>query len=222
MIELHQVTKEYRLGDTVVPALRGIDLTIGQGDFLAISGPSGSGKTSLLNLIGLVDRPTQGEIRLQGSAVSGLRDDALAEKRNRLIGYIFQSFNLVAVLSALENVMLPLQIQGASTRDSRRAALRCLDDVGVGALAPARPDKMSGGQRQRVAIARALVTRPALILADEPTANLDTETSMNIIALMRELNEREKVTFIFSTHDDRLLGSVKRRIRLHDGLTVQG
>jgi putative ABC transport system ATP-binding protein len=221
MIELRGVVKTYKLGDTPVPALRGVDLSIRKGDFTAISGPSGSGKTSVLNLIGLVDRPTAGEVLFEGQRVDGLPDDRLAELRNRSIGYVFQSFNLVAVFDALENVMLPLQIGAAPGREARTRAQRCLEQVGVGHLRHTRPDKMSGGERQRVAIARALVTRPALILADEPTANLDTRTSLDILDLMRGLNESEQVTFLFSTHDDRLLARVTRQVRMQDGRILE-
>ncbi len=221
MIELRGVVKTYKLGDTPVPALRGVDLTIRKGDFTAISGPSGSGKTSVLNLIGLVDRPTAGEVLFEEQRVDGLSDDRLADLRNRAIGYIFQSFNLVAVFDALENVMLPLQIGATAGREARARAERCLEQVGVGHLKHTRPDKMSGGERQRVAIARALVTRPALILADEPTANLDTRTSLDILDLMRGLNQSEQVTFLFSTHDDRLLARVTRRVRMQDGRILE-
>ncbi len=221
MIELRGVVKTYKLGDTPVPALRGVDLSIRKGDFTAISGPSGSGKTSVLNLIGLVDRPTGGEVLFEGQRVDGLPDARLAELRNRSIGYVFQSFNLVAVFDALENVMLPLQISAAPGREARARAERCLEQVGVGHLRHTRPDKMSGGERQRVAIARALVTRPALILADEPTANLDTRTSLDILDLMRGLNESERVTFLFSTHDDRLLARVTRQVRMQDGRILE-
>ena len=221
MIELRGVVKTYKLGDTPVPALRGVDLTIRKGDFTALSGPSGSGKTSVLNLIGLVDRPTAGEVLFEEQRVDGLSDDRLAELRNRSIGYVFQSFNLVAVFDALENVMLPLQIAASAGREARARAERCLEQVGVGHLRHTRPDKMSGGERQRVAIARALVTRPALILADEPTANLDTRTSLDILDLMRGLNQSEQVTFLFSTHDDRLLARVTRHVRMQDGRILE-
>jgi putative ABC transport system ATP-binding protein len=221
MIELRGVVKTYKLGDTPVPALRGVDLSIRKGDFTALSGPSGSGKTSVLNLIGLVDRPTAGEVLFEEQRVDGLSDDRLAELRNRSIGYVFQSFNLVAVFDALENVMLPLQIGASAGREARARAERCLEQVGVGHLKHTRPDKMSGGERQRVAIARALVTRPALILADEPTANLDTRTSLDILDLMRGLNQSEQVTFLFSTHDDRLLARVTRHVRMQDGRILE-
>jgi putative ABC transport system ATP-binding protein len=214
-VELEAVEKVYRLGETRVHALQGVDLSLSEGEFVAIWGPSGSGKTSLLNLVGVIDDPTAGVVRIEGTEVSRLSENQKAELRNRHIGFIFQSFNLVPVLSALENVMLPLQIRGGA--DARTKALRRLEEVGLADFVRHRPDKLSGGQRQRVAIARALVTGPGLVIADEPTANLDSETSHHIIELMRNLNEAEGTTFIFSTHDPRLLDQVKRLVRLEDG-----
>jgi putative ABC transport system ATP-binding protein len=184
---------------------------------VAVWGPSGSGKTSLLNIMGLIDAPTFGHLSVAGQEVDGLAEAALAEIRNRRIGFVFQNFNLLPVLGALENVMLPLQIRGVNEKEARRRAAARLERVGLGGLMDRRPDKMSGGQRQRVAIARALICEPSLVLADEPTANLDSETALRIIGLMRELCERESVTFVFATHDTRLLDSVDRRVRLEDG-----
>jgi putative ABC transport system ATP-binding protein len=217
LVKTKSVTKQYLLGQTSVDALRGVDLDLEEGEFAAIWGPSGSGKTSLLNLIGLIDVPTSGEVLLAGRNVTHLADGVLAEMRNHLIGFVFQNFNLVGVLTALENVMLPLQIRGMPDRKARVAALERLREVGLSSLAATRPDQMSGGQRQRVAIARALVTNPVIVLADEPTANLDSQTSQQIVDLMRELNERSGVTFVFATHDPRLLDNVSRHIRLEDG-----
>jgi putative ABC transport system ATP-binding protein len=221
ILEFNNVKKEYRLGETTVRALRGVDLTVGKGEFIAVLGASGSGKTTLLNLAGAIDEPTEGEVRVNGQAISGLADNAKAELRNRTIGYIFQNFNLVSVLTALENVMLSLQIRGGMTADIRKDAAQRLDDVGLADFMRHRSDKLSGGQRQRVAIARALVTNPLLVLADEPTANLDHETAQSIIDLMKELNEREGVTFLFSTHDQRLINEVRRVVRIDDGKIVQ-
>jgi putative ABC transport system ATP-binding protein len=221
ILEFNKVKKEYRLGETTVRALRGVDLTVGRGEFIAVLGASGSGKTTLLNLAGAIDEPTEGEVRVNGQAISGMADNAKAELRNRTIGYIFQNFNLVSVLTALENVMLSLQIRGGRTADIGQAAAQRLDDVGLADFMRHRPDKLSGGQRQRVAIARALVTNPLLVLADEPTANLDHETAQSIIDLMKELNEKEGVTFLFSTHDQRLINEVKRVVRIDDGKIVQ-
>ena len=221
ILEFNKVKKEYRLGETTVRALRGVDLAVGKGEFIAVLGASGSGKTTLLNLAGAIDEPTEGEVRVNGQAISGMADNAKAELRNRTIGYIFQNFNLVSVLTALENVMLSLQIRGGRTADIRREAAQRLDDVGLADFMRHRPDKLSGGQRQRVAIARALVTNPLLVLADEPTANLDHETAQSIIDLMKELNEKEGVTFLFSTHDQRLINEVKRVVRIDDGKILQ-
>ncbi len=220
ILEFKNVRKDYRLGETVVHALRGVDLSIGKGEFIAVLGASGSGKTTLLNLAGAIDDPTDGEVVIDGRDISRLTDNQKAELRNGTIGYIFQNFNLVSVLTALENVMLSLQIRGGRISDIRKEAAERLDEVGLADYLRHRPDKLSGGQRQRVAIARALVTRPMLILADEPTANLDHETAQSIIDLMKELNEREKATFVFSTHDQRLIDRVKRVVRIDDGKIV--
>jgi putative ABC transport system ATP-binding protein len=222
LIEMKNIKKDYFLGETVVHALRGIDLQIETGEFIGIWGPSGSGKTTLLNLIGAIDEPTTGELTIAGREVRLLSDNQCSELRNKNVGFIFQGFNLVPVLSALENVMLPLQIRGASVSEAKNKALERLQEVDLADLAGNRPSKMSGGQQQRVAIARALVTEPSLVIADEPTANLDSETARLIIGLMRKLNEKEHTTFIFSTHDQRLLDRVKRLVRLEDGRIVKG
>jgi putative ABC transport system ATP-binding protein len=222
LIEMKEIKKDYSLGETTVHALKGIDLTIESGEFVAVWGPSGSGKTTLLNLIGAIDEPTQGSLLIKNNDVALLSDDQRTELRNRFIGFIFQNFNLIPVLSALENVMLPIQISGRSMLGAKEKALECLEDVALSDFINHRPDKLSGGQRQRVAIARALVTNPSLVIADEPTANLDSETSRRIIGLMRDLNEKEKTTFIFSTHDPRLLDQVGRLIRLEDGKILNG
>lgn len=217
LVECCDISKNYQLGETVVPALRDVNVAIEPGEFVAIWGPSGSGKTSLLNLIGLLDTPSGGRLTIAGEAIGPQNDSSLAVLRNKLIGFIFQSFNLVPVLSALENVMLPLQIRAESAALARSKAAAQLDAVGLSSLHKSRPDQMSGGQRQRVAIARALVTAPAIILADEPTANLDSVTGSQILSLMQDLNRKQNVTFIFSTHDPRLLASVSRKIGLQDG-----
>ncbi len=222
LIEMKDIKKDYFLGETVVHALRGIDLQIDKGEFVAIWGPSGSGKTTLLNLIGAIDEPSTGDLAIAGQKVLSLSDNQRSELRNDTIGFIFQGFNLIPVLSALENVMLPLQIKGVSSGEAKAKALNRLQEVGLGDLIRHRPFKMSGGQQQRVAIARALVNVPSLVIADEPTANLDSETARMIIALMRELNDKEETTFIFSTHDQRLLDQVKRLVRLEDGRIVDG
>ena len=222
LIETKDIKKDYLLGETVVHALRGVNLTIDRGEFVAIWGPSGSGKTTLLNLIGAIDEPSSGQLFIEDQEVALLSDNRRTELRNGSIGFIFQGFNLIPVLSAVENVMLPLQIKGTSFSESRDRALSRLDEVGLSNFFRHRPDKMSGGQQQRVAIARALVTNPSLVIADEPTANLDSDTSRSIIGLMRSLNEKEKTTFIFSTHDQRLLDRVERLVRLEDGRILDG
>jgi putative ABC transport system ATP-binding protein len=222
LIEMKNITKDYYLGETVVHALRGIDLQIDKKEFVSVWGPSGSGKTTLLNLIGAIDDPTTGELIIAGKNVKTLTDDQKSEHRNTTIGFVFQGFNLVPVLSALENVMMPLQIKGVSVKEARKQALVRLEEVGLSELIHNRPSKMSGGQQQRVSVARALVNNPSLVIADEPTANLDSETARMIIDLMRELNEKDETTFIFSTHDQRLLDRVKRLVRIEDGKIIDG
>jgi putative ABC transport system ATP-binding protein len=222
LVNMQNIKKDYHLGETIVPALRGVDLVIDEEEFVAIWGPSGSGKTTLLNLIGTIDEPSSGDITIAGQDITHLSDDKRTDLRNRNIGFVFQGFNLIPVLSALENVMLPLQIRGVSFSKSKAQALKRLDDVGLAEFVHHRPDKLSGGQQQRVSIARALVTEPSIVIADEPTANLDSDTSRKIIGLMRELNEKDKTTFIFSTHDQRLLDQVERLIRLEDGKVLNG
>jgi putative ABC transport system ATP-binding protein len=218
---MKDIIKDYQLGQTIVHALKGITLEFNSGEFVAIWGPSGSGKTTLLNLIGAIDEPTSGYLSFNGQELSKLSDNSKSELRNRSVGFIFQGFNLVPVLSALENAMLPCQIQGLSSTEAKRRAMDRLAQLGLSDFMKHRPDKLSGGQQQRVAIARALIMNPQLIIADEPTANLDTDTAMKIVEIMRDLNRKEGTTFIFSTHDQRLLAQVDRLIRLEDG-HVQG
>ncbi len=222
LIEMTDIKKDYHLGETVVHALKGIDLNIDKGEFVAVWGPSGSGKTTLLNLVGAIDEPSTGKLIVEGQEVALLSDNRRTDLRNSSIGFIFQGFNLIPVLSALENVMLPLEIKGTSLSEARSKALKRLDEVGLSDFVSHRPDKMSGGQQQRVAIARALVTGPSIVIADEPTANLDSDTSRSIIGLMQNLNKKEKTTFVFSTHDQRLLDQVERLIRLEDGKILNG
>lgn len=220
LVELRQVSKTFPLGAVPVHAVRDVDVTIGEGEFIAVWGPSGSGKTTLLNLLSLLDRPTHGEVHLQGTRIEHLSDARLSELRNRMLGIIFQTYNLMPVLSALENVMLPLQIRGVADGIARRKARTLLDEVELGTLAEHRPDQMSGGQRQRVAIARALIGDPSIVFADEPTANLDSNTSDLIIGMMHRLNQLRAVTFVFSTHDTRLLTKVARQLSMLDGRIV--
>jgi putative ABC transport system ATP-binding protein len=209
------VTKSYELGRTSVPALRGVSLRVEPGEFMAVAGPSGSGKSTLLNLIGCLDRPSSGRILIEGQDLAQLGDDALSDLRARKIGFIFQTFNLIPVLSALENVEFPLLIRGDSKTTER--ARRALEEVGLADFARHRPDELSGGQRQRVAVARALATDPVLVLADEPTANLDSKTGEALIDLMLEKNRRDGTTFVFSTHDPKVMQHARRVLRLSDG-----
>ncbi len=209
LVSLRGIHKDYLLGRTVVPALRGVDLDVAAGEFTVIMGPSGSGKTTLLNIIGCLDRPTAGSYLLDGTPIGDRDFDDLADLRNRSIGFIFQSFNLIPVL-----------IRGRRGPDLDRRVRRAAEEVGLGPWLRHRPDELSGGQRQRVAIARALVTGPRLVLADEPTANLDSGTSEQIIDLMLALNRESGVTFLFSTHDPRVTRHARRVLRLDDGRIV--
>jgi putative ABC transport system ATP-binding protein len=220
LIAVNQVGKQYMMGQVSVCALDQVTFAVDKGEFISIWGPSGSGKTTLLNLIGSVDTPTTGEILLEGQDLGAMSDNRRTELRNRLIGFIFQRYNLIPVLTAVENVMLPLQIKGVATAAARKKAMERLETVGLAAVGRHQPDRMSGGQQQRVAVARALITDPPLVIADEPTANLDSETARSLIALMHTINREQGTTFIFSTHDQRLLDHVQRRILLKDGRIV--
>jgi putative ABC transport system ATP-binding protein len=219
MIELKAVTKDYELGKTKVEALRGVSLKIGRGEFVALVGPSGSGKTTLLNIAGLLDKASSGEVLVDERPVEGLSANERADMRGGKIGFIFQGFNLVPVFDVYENIEVSLILAKAAggRKEWRERITRVIDEVGLSGLAGNKPAELSGGQRQRVAIARALVKRPEIILADEPTANLDSKTAFSIIELMRRLNEEESSTFVFSTHDDRVLKYARRVIRIEDG-----
>lgn len=219
IVDIRGVTKDYPLGKTVVQALRGIDLSIKQGEFTAIAGPSGSGKTTLLNLIGCVDVPTTGTVLVAGQHIETLDDKARTELRLRNLGFIFQTFNLVQVLNLFQNVEFPLLLQGDLTKAERSKRVEeIVEKVGLTPQMKQRPNELSGGQRQRVAIARALVTRPQIVMADEPTANLDSVTGQNIIDLMRHMNEEDNTTFIFSTHDHRVMKHARRIVQIEDGV----
>ena len=222
IVSLRNIVKQYQLGKTVVPALQGVDLELARGEFTVVMGPSGSGKSTLLNIIGCLDRPTSGTYRFDGVEVGDRDFDKLAGLRNEKIGIIFQSFNLIPVLDVIENVEFPcLMRKEREPLAQLRARVRKLcEDVGLGPYLHHRPDELSGGQRQRVAIARALITGPELVLADEPTANLDSKTSEQIIALMQRLNEQMGVTFLFSTHDPRVMQHAKRVVYIADGKIV--
>ena len=220
-VRVEDVHKTYRLGESEVRALRGVSLTLHKGEFTALVGSSGSGKSTLLNLVGCLDEPDRGRILIEGRDVAHLSDEERSHTRNRNIGFIFQSFNLVPVLDVFENVELPLLLHAELDAAARRERVeQALGDVALLDFRRHWPDKLSGGQRQRVAVARALVTKPLLVLADEPTANLDSETAAHLIDLMVELNQKRKVTFLFSTHDEKLMVRVPRIVRIRDGLTV--
>jgi putative ABC transport system ATP-binding protein len=223
LVSLRSLCKQYQLGKTVVPALQGADLDLERGEFTVVMGPSGSGKSTLLNIIGCLDRPTSGTYRFNGEEVGDRDFDKLAALRNEKIGFIFQSFNLIAVLNVLENVEFPcLMRKNREPIQSLRERVRQIcQEVGLGPFLHHRPDELSGGQRQRVAIARALITQPELVLADEPTANLDSKTSEQIIDLMQRLNREKGVTFLFSTHDPRVMHHARRVVYIADGRIVE-
>jgi putative ABC transport system ATP-binding protein len=215
-VTARRLTKSYRLGLQDVPALRGIDLDIGEREFLALVGPSGSGKTTLLNLIGMLDTPTSGELTVLGQPVARLSRRARAGLRLRSIGFVFQAYNLMPVLTARENVEFVLELQGMGS-SRRDRATEVLDELGLGPLADRRPAELSGGQQQRVAVARAVASRPRLVLADEPTANLDGENAEILMHLMRDLRDRHGTSFVFSTHDPRVVTHAVRVVTLVDG-----
>lgn len=217
IIKLSAITKIYQLGKTTIEALRGLDLSINKGEFTVILGPSGSGKSTLLNIIGALDRATSGDYILDGENISGRDFDSLAEIRNKKIGFIFQSFNLIPVFNVVENIEFPCLLRKHKDPDLRKKVLNLCEEVGLANFLNHKPDELSGGQRQRVAIARALITEPDIVLADEPTANLDSKTSSQILDLMINLNEKHKVTFIFATHDPRIVERARRTIKIRDG-----
>lgn len=218
IVELKQVVKDYPLGKTTVHALRDINLEIKKGEFTAVAGPSGSGKTTLLNLVGCVDVATHGSVVVAGQDTGTLSQKKLTNLRLHNLGFIFQSFNLIPVLNVFDNVEFPLLLKKDMTKGERRKrVLDLVDKVGLTEQLVQRPGELSGGQRQRVAIARALVTEPAIVLADEPTANLDSGTGETILSLMRTLNEQQQTTFIFSTHDHNVMNHARRLVKLVDG-----
>ncbi len=219
LVEVRDAHKVYPLGKVEVPAVRGVSFSIDRGDFISIAGPSGSGKSTILNMIGLIDSPSSGEVFIDGRAISGLKDKELTDIRHRTMGFIFQSFNLVPVLNVRENIEFPLLLgKSEANRKERNEWLDWLiEAVGLTAWKHHRSNELSGGQRQRVAIARALVCKPAIVLADEPTANLDSATGEQILELMRKINQDMATTFIFSTHDARIVDRADHVIRLKDG-----
>lgn len=224
MIELKEIQREYLLGKTTVHALRGVNLTVSPGEFMVIIGPSGSGKTTLLNILGCLDRASSGKYTFEGEDISHKDFNDLAPLRNSKIGFIFQSFNLIPVLNVYENIELPCLIkkEKISPAQLREKIIAIANDVGLGAFLNHKPDELSGGQRQRVAIARALITEPHLVLADEPTANLDSKTSQQILELMLRLNKERQVTFLFATHDPQVMALSRRTLRIKDGLLLEG
>lgn len=223
VIEMAEVEKDYELGSSRMRALAGISLSIGAGEFVALAGPSGSGKTTLLNIAGALDRPSSGRVEIGGKSLAGLGDKELARLRNECLGFVFQSFNLVPALTVAENVELPLRLSGKwrGRRTEADGLEALIAAVGLAGLGKRFPRELSGGQRQRVAVARALAARPRLILADEPTANLDSATGASVVDLMRSLNARQGVTFVISTHDPAVMARARRLVRLVDGRVAE-
>ena len=220
IVNCEAVTKIYQQGHLQVQAIRAVNFQVTTGEFISLSGPSGSGKTTLLNLIGGLDQVTAGKITVAGQRIDQLNKAQLADLRLHKLGFIFQAYNLIPVLSAVENVEFIMQLQGLPTQERRARAEAILAEVGLGDLLHRRPSELSGGQQQRVAIARAIVSQPALVLADEPTANLDSVTAGDLLDLMARLNQSHQVTFIISTHDQRVIDKTQRRVYLRDGQIV--
>ena len=219
MIELFNITKTYRMGEVILPVLSGISLTVQEGELIAIMGPSGSGKSTLMNIIGCLDRPTSGSYRFENRAIDAMNDDELAALRNRKMGFVFQTFNLLPRFSALKNVEVPLIYSGIPSRERKARAVPLLQKVGLAERLDHKPTELSGGQQQRVAIARALVNNPPLLLADEPTGNLDSRSGADILAILSDLN-KQGVTIIIVTHDQSVAARCKRIITLRDGQIV--
>ena len=222
LVEIKGVDKIYQQGQVFVHALRKIDLTVEKGDFAAIAGPSGSGKTTLLNVIGGLDMPDHGVIRVDGNAYADMTRSQMAELRLRRIGFVFQAYNLLPVLSAVENVEYVMQLQGVAKKQRQDRAMKMLDEVGLAGRYHNRPAELSGGQQQRVAVARAIVSDPAIVLADEPTANLDSRTGEKLLQIMEKMNREKAVTFIFSTHDRMVMSYAHRLIHIRDGEIANG
>jgi putative ABC transport system ATP-binding protein len=216
-VQAENLHKSYLLGVSAIGALRGVDLTVRRGEFVALMGPSGCGKTTLLNLIGATDLPSRGELRVDGVNLGGLSDDQLSDLRRDRIGIVFQFFNLIPTLTARENIEIPMQFKGVSAGDRRQRALELLARVGLKDRAEHKPSELSGGEQQRVSIARSLANRPALVLLDEPTGDLDSATGRDILALLRDLNQRENVTLVIATHDEAVAAQSSRIVRLRDG-----
>ena len=221
IIEVVNVTKIYRMGEVEVPALNGVNLGVKTGEFMSVMGPSGSGKTTLLHLIGALDRPTEGRVLIKGVDISTISDDELAELRNREIGFVFQFFNLIPRMTAVENVELPMAFAGVPREKRRKRAIGLLEKVGLGDRVNHRPTELSGGEQQRVAIARALINNPSVMLCDEITGNLDTKTGEEILGLLRELNKEQQQTFVLVTHAPRVARSTDRVAYMQDGMIVK-
>ncbi|MCP4604802.1 MAG: ABC transporter ATP-binding protein [Proteobacteria bacterium] len=217
IVKISDLVKSYRQGSIDVPALRGLSLDVKKGEFTAISGPSGSGKTTMLNLVGALDAPTSGKVILENRDLGSLSRSALSRLRRDRIGFVFQAYNLVPVLTAYENAEIVLALQGVKVAKRRERVMGLLAEVGLEGMEHRRPDQLSGGQQQRVAIARAIASDPAVVLADEPTANVDSETAEKLLSIMEKLNRDRNVTFIFSTHDPRVMERARRNVRLVDG-----
>jgi len=218
IVECEDVKKSYWQGKVEVPALRGVNLNVEKGGFVALAGPSGSGKTTLLNMMGGLDRVDSGRVTVDGESLVTMNQGRLAELRLQKIGFVFQAYNLIPVLSALENVEFVMLLQGVSTKERRKQATEILDEVGLGDKHNRRPAELSGGQQQRVAVARAIASNPTIVLADEPTANLDSKTGRSLLEIMKEMNEQKEITFIFSTHDEMVMDYARRLIMIRDGL----
>jgi putative ABC transport system ATP-binding protein len=216
-ITIKELTKNYELGKTLVKALQGVSLEVKRGEYVCIAGPSGAGKSTLLNLIGLLDTPSSGSIRIDNYDIGGMKEKELHRFRKKRITFIFQNFNLIPVLTAYENIEFPLLLQRVDKHKRRQRIERLTEEVGIREYLDHRPDELSGGQRQRVAIARALVTNPEVVLADEPTANLDSVTGYNILSLLKRLNKEENTTFLIATHDHKILEQADRVINMMDG-----
>ncbi len=221
-IKFENVWKIYKLGTVEVAALRGLSIEIKRGEHLAMMGPSGSGKSTFLHLAGALDRPTRGRVLIEGRDPSKLNDDELSKLRNRYIGFVFQTFNLIPRLTALENVMLPLVVRGVDGSERRRRAIEALEQVGLGDRINHRPTELSGGEQQRVAIARAIVTRPRIVLADEPTGNLDSVSAREIVKVLSRLNRELGITVVVVTHDPEVASAARRVVRIRDGMIYEG
>jgi putative ABC transport system ATP-binding protein len=220
MVECHDVTKVYQQGATKVRALNGVTLSVSKGAFMALAGPSGSGKTTMLNLIGGLDAPTSGTIAVDGNELNTMDQGKLATLRLHSVGFVFQAYNLIPVLSARENVEFVMLLQGVPSTERTERARAILDEVGLEGMYDRRPSELSGGQQQRVAVARAIVSNPSIVLADEPTANLDSKTGQGLLEMMKEMNEMKSATFIFSTHDKMVMDYARRLVLLRDGRVV--